>query len=66
MSPKDKALLVRLSTDEYAKLEAAAKEAGFITMAEFVRYMTIGEGRSIQSDLKEILEKLEGTKKKKK
>ena len=58
MSPKDKAILVRLSEDEHARLETAAKNAGFITIAEFVRYMTIGEGRSIQNDLKEILEKL--------
>ena len=63
MSPKDKAILVRLSEDEHARLEVAAKTAGFLTIAEFVRYMTIGEGRSIQSDLKEILDKLEGIKK---
>ena len=66
MSPKDKVIGVRLSEDEYIKIEAATKAAGFISIAEFVRYMTVGEGRSIQNDLKEILRKLEGINKNKK
>ena len=59
MSPKEKQLVVRLSESERNQLEAAAKTAGFLTVSEFVRYMTIGEGRSIQNDLKAILDKLD-------
>ena len=61
MSPKEKQLVVRLSANERNQLEAAAKAAGFLTVSEFVRYMTIGEGRSIQSDLKAISAKLDTT-----
>ena len=59
MSPRDRKLTVKLTDTEYTKLEAAAEAAGFLTVSEYVRYMTIGEGRSIQSDLKAILEKLQ-------
>lgn len=62
LSPKDKKLTVRLTPEESSQLEAAAKAAGFLTISEFVRYMTIGEGRSIQNDLKAILEKLDNKK----
>ncbi len=40
-------------------LEEAAKKAGFKALSEFVRYATIGEGRTLQEDVKKILEKLE-------
>ena len=54
MTPKEKSLRVRLTDEEHAKLEAASKAAGFLTVSEFVRYMTIGEGRTIQEDLQEL------------
>lgn len=62
MSPKEKSLRVRLSEKEYEELESAAKEAGFLTVSEFVRYMTIGDGRRIQDNLKKILKKLDNKK----
>jgi hypothetical protein len=54
MSPKDKNLRVRLTDEDFQKLEAEAKKAGFLTISEYVRYMTIGEGRTIQEDITEI------------
>ncbi|MDR1271316.1 MAG: hypothetical protein LBK82_17555 [Planctomycetaceae bacterium] len=63
MSPKDKNLVVRLEPDELEYLRKEAESAGFKNVSDFVRYMTIGEGRSIQKDQKkilEILQKLEG------
>jgi len=59
MTPKDKAFQFRLTEEELQKLEEEAKKAGFLNTSDFVRYMTIGEGRSMQADLKKILEKLD-------
>jgi hypothetical protein len=56
MSPKDKFFRIRLEDEDYQKLKQESEKAGFQNVSEFVRYMTIGEGHKIQSDLKEILD----------
>ena len=59
MSPKDELIHIRLTSEERKKIEEAAKEAGFISIAEYVRYMTIGEGRAIDRKFDEIIKRLE-------
>ncbi len=69
MSPKDKSLRVRLTEKEYSDLEIASKAAGFKTISEYVRHVTIGDGESVQfaaeirGDIRKILELLQKTKK---
>ena len=65
MTPRDKIYGIRLSEDERKKLDEAVKKAGFQDRAEYIRYMTIGEGSEINEklddvskDTKEILKKL--------
>lgn len=61
MNNKEKSLRVRLSKEEHQKLEKEAKKAGYNTISDFVRYVTIGEGRAILEkldDLKEIISRL--------
>ena len=58
MSAKDNQIPVRLSDNEKKKLEEAANEAGFKNVSEYVRYMTIGEGRAIDAKLDIIDAKL--------
>jgi hypothetical protein len=62
MSPKDRSFKMRLEEKDYLKLIEEAEKAGFQNVSEFVRYLTIGEGRKIQSDLKEILDILKNPK----
>ena len=59
MSARDKQYPLRLSDEERKQLENEAEKAGFTSVSEFIRYMTIGEGRTIQEDLKTILKKLD-------
>jgi len=59
MSPQDRMLRVRLTDEEYKMLEEETKKAGFYTLSEFVRYMTIGEGRAIDEKLETIIKKLD-------
>jgi hypothetical protein len=73
MSPKDKAFAIRLEPDEFERLREEADKAGFKNISEFIRYVTIGEGRTIlkqlqsqsediqeiRDDVKKILRKLE-------
>jgi hypothetical protein len=56
ISPRDKKLQVWLSAEDWGKLEEESKKAGFQNVSDFVRYMTLGEGRKIHSDIKEILD----------
>lgn len=58
MEDRFKTLRVRLNEKEQKRLLEEMEKAGFQNMSEYVRYMTFGEGRSIQGDLKKILEKL--------
>jgi Ribbon-helix-helix protein, copG family. len=58
VSPREDGFRVRLDKKEREKLEEEAAKAGFRNLSDFVRYMTIGEGRTIQEDLKTIIEKL--------
>ncbi len=55
MSPKDESLKIRLSDEERQKIEEAAKNAGFRSIAEYIRYMTIGQGRTIDEKLDTII-----------
>lgn len=53
---------IRLSDAEQELLKNASEKAGFANIAEYVRYMTIGDGKDIKGELqeiKEILEKLD-------
>jgi hypothetical protein len=62
LSPKEKSFKLRLEEKEWLKLKKESEKAGFRNIAEFVRYVTIGEGREIVQelkDMKEILKKLE-------
>ena len=59
MTPRDDVFSIRLDANERKKLEDESEKAGFRNVAEFVRYMTIGEGRAIQEDLKTIIKKLD-------
>ena len=58
MSPKDKAVLVRLSDDEREQIEKAATEAGFATVSAYVRHMTIGDGKGIIVEMREEIRKI--------
>jgi uncharacterized protein (DUF1778 family) len=64
MTPKDFSLNVRLEPQEAELLKQEAEKAGFKNVSDFVRYTTIGEGRSIQKDQKKILEILQKLEKK--
>jgi hypothetical protein len=59
LSPKEKLLRVLLDDKELQKLKEESQKAGFRSVSDFVRYVTIGEGRRLQEDVKKILEKLE-------
>ena len=54
LNAKEKMLRVRLTEEEQARLEAAASDAGYQSVSEYVRYMTIGDGKDIKGDLEEI------------
>lgn|GEM_PF-3915997 len=54
MTPQERMLRVRLTEDEYKKLETGAEKSGFHTISEYVRYLTVGEGRMVLNELKEI------------
>ena len=58
VSPREDGFKVRLNAEERVRLEEEAAKAGFRNLSDFVRYMTIGEGRTIQEDLKTIIDKL--------
>jgi hypothetical protein len=49
-----------LKDSEREKLEEESKKAGFRNTSEFVRYVTIGEGRILNENIQKILQKLEG------
>jgi len=59
MSPKDRSFRVRLTDEEYELLEEETKNAGFHTLSDFVRFMTIGKGRTIDEKLDTIIKKLD-------
>ena len=63
MSPKDKAVQVRLTEEEFKRLKKAAKQEGYSTVSAFIRAVTIGDRKGImmqiQEDVRSILEKME-------
>ena len=61
MTPKDRIVQFRLSESEFKILQEESKKAGFLTVSEYIRYMTLGDGtkiRDIDEKLDTILKKL--------
>ena len=63
MTPRERAVQVRLTEEEYKRLQRAAKNEGYTTVSAFIRSVTIGDKRGImlqiQDDVQLILKKLE-------
>ena len=63
MTPREKAVQVRLTEEEYERLQRAAKNEGYVTVSAFIREVTIGVKRGIilqiQDDVRSILKKLD-------
>ncbi|MDR0328800.1 MAG: hypothetical protein LBI05_10940 [Planctomycetaceae bacterium] len=58
MSPRDKKLTVLLSEEERELLKSVADSAGFANVADYVRHMTIGDGKGIHADIREDVRKI--------
>ena len=67
MTPKDKNMRFRITEDEFRILQEEATKAGFSTLSDYIRHMTIGPGRlkidekldALNKDVKEILSKFQ-------
>ena len=60
MTAKERSFQFRLTDDEFQQLEEEAKKAGFLTVSDYVRHMTIGPGRfRIDDKLDAIIKRLD-------
>jgi hypothetical protein len=63
MTPREKAVQVRLTEEEYERLQHVAKNEGYASVSAFIRAVTIGDKKGvmlqIQDDVKSILKKLD-------
>jgi hypothetical protein len=68
MTPRERAVQVRLTEEEYERLQQVSKNEGFVSVSAFVRSVTVGDKRGvmlqIQDDVKTILKKLDDKEKK--
>jgi len=58
MSPRDKKLTVLLSEEERKLLKSVSDSAGFANVADYVRHMTIGDGKGIHAEMRDDIRKI--------